>query len=211
MTPGRYQPADAAGRVVRRACVGGRVDVCGRSHTRKKRPEEERVPGPCRSHAKPFCNSISGFLKMSHRFDNTPNAVNNDVQVRAAAGSHHLPTPWPWPHRWAWVGTGCRRDVRDTSRCWSFPKILASRELRSLLDFRRPTVLNCFGKALSADRDHMLKKTLFTHALGSFPHGVKCNVGEDDHARISDECSSVLRTHLQILLKACAVVKDYGV
>jgi hypothetical protein len=38
---------------------------------------------------------------MSHRFGNTPNAVNNNVQVAVAEGSHYTPIPWPWPLRWA--------------------------------------------------------------------------------------------------------------
>jgi len=81
--------------------VGGRVDVCGRSPTRKKRHEEERVPGPGRSPGRPFCTSISEILKMLPRFCNTPDAVKDDVQVAAAASSHHLPIPWPWPIGWA--------------------------------------------------------------------------------------------------------------
>ncbi len=84
----------------RRAGVG-RVDVNGRSPAQKDSSEEERVPGLGRSPARPFCTSISEILKMSHGIGDTPDAVNNNVQVRAAAGSHNVPNPWPWPHRWA--------------------------------------------------------------------------------------------------------------
>ncbi len=42
-----------------------------------------------------------------HSFCNTPRAVNNDVQVGAAEGSHHVPNRWPWPTRWACTGTSC--------------------------------------------------------------------------------------------------------
>jgi len=35
---------------------------------------------------------------MSHDFFNTSDAVNNDVQVEVAEGSHHVPIPWAWPH-----------------------------------------------------------------------------------------------------------------
>jgi hypothetical protein len=73
---------------------------------------EERVPGLGRSPARPFCNSISGFSRMPHGISGTSDAVNNDVRVRAAAGSHHPPNPWPWPHRWACVGTSCRTGCR---------------------------------------------------------------------------------------------------
>lgn len=66
-----------------------------RSPTRKEGAEEGRVPGLGRSPFRPFCNPISEILKMSHGIGDTPNAVNNDVQVRAAAGSHHLPIRWP--------------------------------------------------------------------------------------------------------------------
>ncbi len=66
-----------------------------------KRLEEGRVPGLGRSPARPFRTSISEILKMSPGFYNSPDAVNNDVQVRAADGSHHVPTLRPWPHRWA--------------------------------------------------------------------------------------------------------------
>jgi hypothetical protein len=38
---------------------------------------------------------------MSHKFCNKWKTINNDVQVGAAAGSHHPPNPWPWPTRWA--------------------------------------------------------------------------------------------------------------
>lgn len=60
---------------------------------------------------------------MSPRFGNTPDAVNNDVQIRAAAGSHHPPNPWPWPTRWAYVGTSCRRgrEGYGQERCWLVP------------------------------------------------------------------------------------------
>ena len=87
--------------MVRRAGVAGSVDVCGKSPTRKEGVEEERVPGPGRSPGRPFCNSISEILMMLHGFRNTPNAMNNDVQVEPAASSHHFPNPWPWPNRWA--------------------------------------------------------------------------------------------------------------
>ena len=45
---------------------------------------------------------------MSHGFCDTPDAVNNDVLVGAAEGSHHPPNPWPWPTRGAGRGTSCR-------------------------------------------------------------------------------------------------------
>ncbi len=95
--------------MVRRAGGRGRVDVNGRSPTRKEGVEQERVTGLGRSPARPFCNSISEILKMSPRFCNMPDAVNNDVQVEVAKGSHHLPIPWPWPTRWAGMGTGCHQ------------------------------------------------------------------------------------------------------
>ena len=102
--------------MVRRAGVGGRVDVCGRSPTRKEGVEEERVPGLGRSPGRPFCNPISRFLKMSPGFCNTSDAVNNNVQVTAAAGSHHLPIPWPWPTRWAGMGRSCCRGREGYKR-----------------------------------------------------------------------------------------------
>jgi hypothetical protein len=86
---------------VRRAGVAGRVDLWRRSPAQKDRAEQERVPGLGRSPFRPFCFSISEFSKMSHNFGNTPNAVNNNVQVGAADDSHRPPNPWPWPHRWA--------------------------------------------------------------------------------------------------------------
>ncbi len=81
--------------------MAGRVDVSGRSPTQKDRVEEERSPWSGRSPFRLFCFSISEILEMSHRFCDTPDAVNNDVQVGAAAGSHLAPIPWPWPTRWA--------------------------------------------------------------------------------------------------------------
>ena len=30
-----------------------------------------------------------------------PDAMNNNVQVGVAKGSHHPPNRWPWPTRWA--------------------------------------------------------------------------------------------------------------
>ena len=41
---------------------------------------------------------------MLHRIGGTPNAMNNDVQVEMAEGSHHAPIPWPWPTRWGLTG-----------------------------------------------------------------------------------------------------------
>jgi len=84
-------PPDRASRFVR---------VREESH-KKEGVEQERVPGLGRSPFGSFGSLISEILKMSHGLCNSPDAVNNVVQVRAAAGSHHVPIPWPWPNRWA--------------------------------------------------------------------------------------------------------------
>lgn len=94
---------------MRRADVGGRVDVRAKESHKREGAEGERVPGSGRSPAGPYFTPICEILKMSLRICKTPDAVNNDVQVRAAAGSHHLPTLRPWPTRAAWKGRSCRQ------------------------------------------------------------------------------------------------------
>ncbi len=84
----------------RRAGVGGRVDVCAKESHKKEEARGGESTGLGRSPFGSFCTSISLILKMSHRFCDTPDAVNNNVQIGMAARSHHLPNPWPWPTRW---------------------------------------------------------------------------------------------------------------
>lgn len=54
----------------------------------------------------------------------------------------------------------------------------------------------------------MPEKTFLIKALGGLLHGVDGKVGKDYHSGISNERSSVFRTHFQILLETSGIVKE---
>lgn len=80
------------------------------------------------SYAKPFGNLNSEIPKMSHGYCDTPDAVNNDVQDRAAEGSSYHPTPCPLAEPMGWSGNkllpgaGGIQEVAQTNKHGSSAK-----------------------------------------------------------------------------------------